>query len=713
MSGSVRNIAGLRLAGWAAVALAILAALWAHQTHAAQVAIGHGLRLGPGYRPLVLTVTPLKPLAAERRLAFRIYQDRNHWQTGYDCRLVKYLEVPAGAQAAQTTVAVPTSAAKAEWRVEVSEEGVSLPKLTLNWREGSLFEPEEDVVAERLPHVLYSGRSTPETAPLEKLFEGHWDGSIAGGNVPAGETSFFAAVAPEELPENWLPYMSLDVVIVRFSELADLERRRPAAFDALRRWVFAGGNLVVLGVSLDDEGLAELDELLGFAPADPLCSAGWPDGWRPPSRGSDRPELVGEPVSPYEPVEVEAEVAEPGVVVPRKLEPQPPPKAAFRLRPLGLGMVVAVSPEEVHLVETRQWRWMFNELGPERWQWPKRVGVSTIRPNKHFWDFLIPGVGLAPVTEFYILITLFALGIGPVNYFLLRRWKKVHLLMFTVPGGAAAVTLLLMLYAVVSDGLGVRTRVRSFTRIDQRSGEATCWARLSYYAGLAPSGGLVFPRDVAVIPLEPRATINPYGPAPSPQPRREVVLAADGTQQLTAGWLSSRSPMQLVTIRSRRTQARLQIAPTPGKPGRWTMTNHLGTRIEQMLVCLEDGEYGWAEAVGPGQAVELQRIERSEGVKRLRDRCLGQRLGWPEGMTEVPSDTWSGGWWFWSQATDVDDRDSRREQALFMLTTFGSPDSLKLRPRTYLGVTAESPELELGTPRARQEDSLHVIVGNW
>jgi len=30
-----------------------------------------------------------------------------------------------------------------------------------------------------------------------------------------------------------------------------------------------------------------------------------------------------------------------------------------------------------------------------------------------------------------------------------------------------------------------------------------------------------------------------------------------------------------------------------------------------------------------------------------------------------------------------------------------------------VAVVAESPEVELGTSKAREEDSLHVIVGNW
>ena len=54
-----------------------------------------------------------------------------------------------------------------------------------------------------------------------------------------------------------------------------------------------------------------------------------------------------------------------------------------------------------------------------------------------FANLLVPGVGLAPVTEFHVLITLFVLVIGPVNYWLLKRWRRLHLMVLTVPLAAA------------------------------------------------------------------------------------------------------------------------------------------------------------------------------------------------------------------------------------------------------------------------------------
>jgi hypothetical protein len=123
--------------------------------------------------------------------------------------------------------------------------------------------------------------------------------------------------------------------------------------------------------------------------------------------------------------------------------------------------------------------------------------------NPDFANFLVPGVGLAPVTEFRVLITLFVLLIGPVNYWLLKRSGRLHLLVLTVPLAAVLMTSALFGYAILSDGFGTTVRAQSLTTLDQRTGEAACWSRLSYYSGLAPGDGLTMPSDVAVYPIIP------------------------------------------------------------------------------------------------------------------------------------------------------------------------------------------------------------------
>src|SRR5262249_25775785 len=146
------------------------------------------------------------------------------------------------------------------------------------------------------------------------------------------------------------------------------------------------------------------------------------------------------------------------------------------LRDLKLGRVVVIAADPYAKEGSEYWLWLFRCIGQQQWSWHLRHGVSLTRPNNEFWNFLIPGVGRAPITAFLLLITVFMLAIGPINYYVLRRRGRLMLLLLTVPAAAAIVTVALIFYAIVADGLGTRVRVRSFTTIDQGRQQAVSWS---------------------------------------------------------------------------------------------------------------------------------------------------------------------------------------------------------------------------------------------
>src|SRR5262249_24385644 len=163
----------------------------------------------------------------------------------------------------------------------------------------------------------------------------------------------------------------------------------------------------------------------------------------------------------------------------------------FLFRRAGLGCVVAIAAENPFPGQTTDWVWIFNTVPDNHWKWFRRSGVSLHRKNRDYWTFLIPDVGEAPVVSFLLLVSLCAIVIGPVNYVLLGRSRRLYLLLLTVPAGALLVSVSLFGYALLTDGLSVRLRSRSFTELDQRTGEAAAWSWQSYYAAIAPSQGLV------------------------------------------------------------------------------------------------------------------------------------------------------------------------------------------------------------------------------
>ena len=122
------------------------------------------------------------------------------------------------------------------------------------------------------------------------------------------------------------------------------------------------------------------------------------------------------------------------------------PPARFIWHALSRGQVVAITDEHLLADSNFNWQWLLNSLGRSHWQWVERHGQAlapdSLEANQAtFWGLLIPGVGLTPwCWAFRFSSAYFAILIGPVNYWLLRRWERLNLLLITVPASALLFT---------------------------------------------------------------------------------------------------------------------------------------------------------------------------------------------------------------------------------------------------------------------------------
>jgi hypothetical protein len=702
-----------------------------------------------GYRPVRIKITPIAPVTADRTLMIRlspVETSRYYFQRGADLGVTQQFDIPAQSRGVSGTIAVPQYSPWARLKVDVFEDGEPVEELsredvyvnsegTINGS-FSINGASNAVNIGRAPAVLQIGGSGTDTnGHVWSLFQNGfspWSWLCVEnnevGSLPAYPEAQIWQLATQsrlssaaDLPQRWIDYSGVDVFETPLPKLQRLIEKQPRQWAAIRLAVAAGANLWVYDVGDRYARLSELEKALDLPPQ-PKADGGAPDaaGWDAPDPSQQNSE-EGSRAAPANDAVLTKKHS--STKIDRRAKP-------FLIHALGCGQVAAIDTSRPNANQLN-WNSVLNTAGTRRLSWTARHGMvlapEELMDNKpDFWQFLIPGVGLTPVVQFQILISLFVIGIGPVNYLLLRRWRRLGLLLITVPASAAIVTLVLFCYALIHDGLGVRVRARSFTQLDLRRGEAVCWTRLSYYAGLSPSQGLTFPGDVAVYP---------FGQEPPPyrggerRPKEIDWQEAEPSgksvamnQHFSTDWLPSRTPTQFITVRSRKTTAALGITqPVPGSAPK--LENHLGTRIRSLVLTDAAGKYFGASELESEASATLAPLAADQALKAIQKTLSENDLQLPGGAQMnwfQPSNNYYPRPGYYAPTTSpppdgsfqiansgpAPQHDSILERSLHDWTQ-------SLEPRSFVAIVEKSPEVVLGLDSAREEASLHVVVGQW
>ena len=365
-----------------------------------------------------------------------------------------------------------------------------------------------------------------------------------------------------------------------------------------------------------------------------------------------------------------------------------------------LGRVLALQGNPFGEFRQGDWSALFNVIGPDRLEWQQRHGFSARAPSQDFHEFPIPSVGGVPVFAYLVLITLFSIAIGPVNYIYLWKHKRLYLLVVTIPIIAIATSLALFGYSAIAHGFHTRSRVRSVTFLDQRTNTAVSTSRVSLYSGLAPGRGLQFSRDSAVYPIWPSDRTFESG-------------AVDWTDQQTmsGGWFRSRTRTQFFVSTHRSERGRLEITP---EPGGLSVANGLAWDLEALIVADDDGTLFAGEGIAAGDAARLSPLSEAQAAawRKLIDAHPLQATG------RVPP----GSPTYYAFPGGIHPADaSLRAPYSQSLSELTIRDLLRISPtaaeslptRTYAAVLAKNPGIDTGIPGASEEASLHLLHGRY
>jgi hypothetical protein len=522
---------------------------------------------------------------------------------------------------------------------------------------------------------------SPTTVDCDQ-FEAGVTGLIALGSgygYSSGASSDHEVVRPGMLPQSWIDYSGIDLVA---TSLATLESLGSDERQAIMNWVHTGGTLVVYGVGAAPQESAGLARVLALD-KHAAVSGEWRIG-----SVNDRHAVPGEESGEMLITDAQGVVQSQGTYK--------WPADAFASRNVMLGKVFALQDDP--FPGTRHdWAWLVGAVTMERATWTKRHGMSARLPNEEFLEFLIPSVKGVPVGAFLVLITLFTIVIGPLNYMYLSRKGRLYLLVVTIPLTAFATSLALFGYSAVAHGFSTRARVRSLTLLDQRANTAVTTSRLSLYSGMAPSGGMRFSPATSVFPIWPPQEGFDSG-----------VVDWSEQQRLESGWLHSRTRTQFLTVSHRDQRGRLEVTRNGLEV---SVANGLEWEIAALVVKDGSGSIAFGTGIPAGAKAQLQPItpeQRRQFANLLQEHAL--KL--PEYLSGYGTGSDFFGSVYDGSEVPCEFKESLMERNLEALAGIRSPDYV-MADSSYVAILAQNPGVETGVESASEEDGLHVLVGHW
>ncbi len=351
-------------------------------------------------------------------------------------------------------------------------------------------------------------------------------GYVAPGTTPTNDDAQMGHARFDDLARSWGAYTSLDLVVLD----ARTELPPEAGLEPIVAWVRSGGMLLVAGPRGRELAL----ERGSIAP------------WMEPRF---RAELSGQ-----------------------------------EAQHCGMGLLVFHGSEG----------WMDDEAllassyelaSEEHDMAPRLDGISRASES----ELALPGIGELPYQVFVLLLILFGIVIGPLNFLWIARKRRPVLLLVTIPAIALFTTVALLVYGIYFQGLDVKLASQSMALLDERLHRASCVERRLVYAGMSPGEGLR-PEPGTVVHFLDRAPVGTF----MTRSQHFLRLEQSPSLVLAGDYLPTRIPVQHVVQGERAARGRLEASRVDGG---LVVRNGLGARIESLVARDERG--AWYASSGP------------------------------------------------------------------------------------------------------------------
>ena len=262
----------------------------------------------------------------------------------------------------------------------------------------------------------------------------------------------------------------------------------------------------------------------------------------------------------------------------------------IKLYHTGFGQCLVLEATRADGVEDLEANYIFSAVTKSAVYWRSRPNGSTANTSLPIVERV-----RTSVQGMVVIMMAFVLLIGPVNLFVLSKFKRRAWMLWTIPAISALTCLVVFAFSLISEGVTPDVRVETVTVLDELNHRATTTAIQGVYAPLTPSGGLSFSYETEVTPL-----VEPVSSRSTGTPREVDWTSA---QQLTRGWISSRVPAHFQLRKSETRRERLQVEESGGKV---EVVNGLGAPILRLWLVNASGQLHSTGAIAAGQRTALQ-----------------------------------------------------------------------------------------------------------
>ena len=474
-------------------------------------------------------------------------------------------------------------------------------------------------------------------------------------------------IVPESLPNHWVEVSHYQMIVMSHLIWNKYVASDPDKKAALVDWMRAGGTVLIYDLENGDGDADTIRDSLAMNRTEQaiLREQNWISALEPLTPADSMNSPRGTNVQAKEKIE--------------------DLRSSAGLVKVGKGFL-AIAKKDVSKWNYNDWLTVDRHLNAGRAQF---VDEGSQYRMSFYKSFQIPGVGQPPVIMFRLMIVLFVIIIGPVNYIMLARMRRLNLLLFTVPAISIVTCLSLLLFAMINDGFGLYGRVESVSYLDQRTGQIESQSRHQYFGASVPRNGYAFDYQTKAVASASRNS------------GRFFVSTGEDNYRIEGGDIRARSEHQFYVQRVDYTKAQLKIDSVT--PEEVQFENQLGGRIRYLLI-RDQNNYYFAENIGDGEAGTAEQNALGSCESKLGRIVADLRPDESEDDYDYygPYGMYYGN----SESEFLTDKVFNR---LRMKT--GIPH-LK-RPNSYVAILEDFSEVKPGYEKTKVRKQLHVVFGVW